>query len=107
MIKEIGSGVNDHWRKFLALLPDPQVTTMVVEHQDRATRFGFRALEVLLKQAGRSIEVANLVEPDHEELVHDLCSIVSSRCVRLYGPRRATGKVETLVQAWEAPDALG
>ena len=89
------------------MLTDPQVTSMVVECQDRATRFGFRALEVLRKQAGRSIAVAQLVEPDHEALAHDLCSSVSSRCVRLYGPRRATGNVETLVQALEAPDAPG
>jgi predicted site-specific integrase-resolvase len=106
-INEIGSGVNDHRRRFLALLTDPPVTTMVVEHQDRATRFGFRSLEVRLQQAGRRMEVAHLVEPDHDELGHDLCRIVSSRCVCLYGPRRATGNVEQLVQAVEAPDALG
>jgi predicted site-specific integrase-resolvase len=107
MVKEVGSGVNDQWRKFLAVLPDPPVTTLVVEHQERATRFGFRSLEVLLQQAGRSIAVAHLVEPDHDERVHDLCSIVFSRCVRLYGPRRATGNVEKLVQALEVPDAPG
>jgi predicted site-specific integrase-resolvase len=107
MINEIGSGVNDHRRKFLAVRTDPPVTTMVVAHQDRATRCGFRSLEVRLQQAGRCMEVANLVEPDHDELGHDLCSIVSSRCVRLYGPRRATGNVEQLVQALEVPDAPG
>jgi predicted site-specific integrase-resolvase len=107
MVKEIGSGVNDHRRKFLAVLPDPPVTTMVVAHQDRATRFGFRSLEVRLQQAGRSMEVAHLVEPDHDKLGHDLCRIVFSRCVRFYGPRRATGTVEQLVQALEVPNALG
>lgn len=68
IVKEIGSGVNDSRRKFLALLADPQTSTIVVEHKDRATRFGFRYLEVLLKQAGRAIEVANLAENNREDL---------------------------------------
>jgi putative resolvase len=40
IVKEIGSGVNDSRRKFLALLADPKADTIVVEHKDRATRFG-------------------------------------------------------------------
>src|SRR5215472_762270 len=92
IVKEIGSGVNDSRRKFLALLSDPKVHTIVVEHKDRATRFGFRYLEVLLKQAGRSIEVANLAENDREDLLADLSSIVYSIGARLYGQRRAKRK---------------
>jgi len=92
IVKEIGSGVNDRRRKFLALLSDPKTSTIVVEHQDRATRFGFRYLEVLLSQAGRTIEVANLAENNREDLLQDLSSLVSSMCARLYGPRRAKRK---------------
>jgi predicted site-specific integrase-resolvase len=89
IVKEIGSGVNDSRRKFLALLTDPKIDTIVVEHQDRATRFGFRYVDVLLKQAGRTIEVANLADNDHADLLQDLSSIVYSMCARLYGQRRA------------------
>jgi putative resolvase len=71
IVKEIGSGVNDSRRKFLALLADPKADTIVVEHQDRATRFGFRYLEVLLKQVGRTLEVANLAENDRGDLLQD------------------------------------
>lgn len=106
IVKEIGSGVNDHRRKFLALLADPNADLIVVEHKDRATRFGFRSLEVLLAQAGRSIEVANLAEHDREDLLHDLSSIVYSLCARLSGQRRAKRKAAQLVQEWEAPDAV-
>jgi putative resolvase len=77
IVKEIGSGVNDGRRKFLALLADPKADTIVVEHKDRATRFGFRYLEVLLKQVGRTIEVANLAENDQEDLLQDLSSIIT------------------------------
>ncbi len=79
IVKEIGSGVHDSRRKFLSLLSDPKIHMSVVEHKDRATRFGFRYLEVLLSQAGRSIEVANLAENNREDLLQDL----SSMCARL------------------------
>ena len=89
IVTEVGSGVNDRRRKFLALLADPKVDRIVVEHQDRATRFGFPYLEVLLSQAGRAIEVANLAESNREDLLQDLSSLVYSMCASLYGPRRA------------------
>ncbi len=96
VVKEIGSGVNDSRRKFLSLLSDSKITTIVVEHKDRATRFGFRYLEVLLSQVGRSIEVVNLAENNREDLLQDLSSIVYSMCARLYGPRRAKRKQELI-----------
>ncbi len=92
IVKEIGSGGNDSRRKFLALLSDPKADTIVVEDKDRATRFGFRYLEVLLSQCGRTIEVANLAENDREDVLQDLSSIVYSMCARLYGQRRAKKK---------------
>lgn len=92
IVKEIGSGVNDSRRKFLSLLSDPKTSTIVVEHKDRATRFGFRYLEVLLSQAGRSIEVVNLAENNREDLLQDLSSLVYRMCASLYGPRRAKRK---------------
>jgi predicted site-specific integrase-resolvase len=53
VVTEIASGVNDSRPKLLALLQDPEVTDIVVEHKERLTRFGFRYLETLLEQAGR------------------------------------------------------
>jgi predicted site-specific integrase-resolvase len=95
IVKEIGSGVNDSLRKFLALLADPKTRTSVVEHKDRATRFGFRYLEVLLNQ-GSTIEVANLAENTREDLLEDLSSLVYSMCARLYGKPRAKRKQELI-----------
>jgi putative resolvase len=96
IVKEVGSGVDDGRRKFLALLSDPETSTIVVEQEDRATRFGFRYLEVLLSQAGRTIEVANLAENNQEDLLQDLSSIVYSMCARLYGQRQAKRKQELI-----------
>lgn len=101
VVKEIGSGVNDNQPKFLALLADPSIGRIVIEHQDRGTRFGFRYIETLLKTCGRDIEVVNAAENSTEDLIADLTSIVYSFCARLYGQRRAKRRTETIVHALE------
>ena len=40
VVTEVGSGLNGKRRKFLALLSDPSVSTIVVEHRDRFAKFG-------------------------------------------------------------------
>jgi putative resolvase len=109
VVKEVGSGVNDHRPKFLKLLADPAITTIVVEPKDRATRFGFQYLETLLAQQGRRLEVVNLAENGRDDLISDLVAIVYSFSARLYGQRRAKRKT-TAIQALlesEDPDAIG
>jgi predicted site-specific integrase-resolvase len=102
VVKEVGSGVNDSRPRFLKLLADTSVTIIVVEHKDRATRFGFRYLETLLAAQGRHMEVVNLAADGREDLLADLVAIVSSFCARLYGQRRAKRKTEVLVRELEA-----
>ena len=104
LVKEVGSGVNDSRPKLLSLLRDPIITRLVVEHQDRLTRFGFRYIETLLEVQGRTIEVVNPADNNREDLLHDLASIVYSICARLYGQRRAKRKAERLVEQLEAKD---
>ena len=45
IVQEIASGMNDTRPKLLKLLTDPHVGKIVVEHQDRLTRFGFVYIE--------------------------------------------------------------
>jgi len=104
VVKEVGSGVNDSRPKFLALLADSSVTRIVVEHKDRATRFGFRYLETLLGQQQRVIEVVNVAEDGQEDLLSDLVAIVYSFCARLYGQRRAKRKTERITAELQADD---
>src|SRR5262245_57487188 len=42
VVKEVESCLNDARPKLLALLEDQTIGLIVVEHQDRLTRFGFR-----------------------------------------------------------------
>jgi predicted site-specific integrase-resolvase len=112
VVKEVGSGVNDARPKLLALLEDQSIGLIVVEHKDRATRFGFRYLDTLLRSQGRAIEVVNLAENGQEDLLADLTAILYSFTARLYGQRRAKRKTETIIRALEAgesesTDAIG
>jgi putative resolvase len=107
VVKEVGSGVNDNRKQFLKLLADPTITIIVVEHKDRATRFGFNYLETLLALQGRRLEVVNLADNGTEDLWEDLVSIIYSFCARLYGQRRAkrkTDKIKAEILADEAAD---
>lgn len=97
VVKEIGSGVNDARPKLLKLLTDPTITLIVVEHQDRLTRFGFNTIEQLLAMQGRQIEVVNLAENGKEDLIQDFVSIVTSFCARLYGQRRSKRKTQRII----------
>ncbi len=107
IVKEVGSGVNDARPKLLALLEDQAITLIVVEHMDRAARFGFRYLDTLLKSQGRSIEVVNQAENDHEDLLADLMTILYSFTARLYGQRRAKRTTEMVIRTLEAGESEG
>jgi putative resolvase len=78
VVKEVGSRVNDGRPRFLGLLADSSTNVSVVEHKDRATRFGVRHRETLLKRQGRRMEVVNRLEDGREELVSDLVANVYS-----------------------------
>lgn len=104
VVKEIASGVNDSRPKLLSLLKETSITTIVVEHRDRLTRFGFHYLETLLQAQGRTIEVVNVAENDKEDLIADLVAIVYSFTARLYGQRRAKRKTEALVEQLKSED---
>jgi predicted site-specific integrase-resolvase len=90
VVTEVGSASNGHREKFLALLRDPVVSTIVVEHRDRFARFGAEYVEAALSAQGRRLLVVDPAEEVDDDLVGDVTEILTSLCVRLYG-RRAGG----------------
>lgn len=104
-VSEVGSGLNDNRKKLLKLLEDPQVTTIIVEHKDRLTRFGFNYIETLLKNRGGEIVVINQVTSDKEDLIQDFISVITSFCARIYGQRRSKRSTEKLIKELETEDA--
>jgi hypothetical protein len=57
VVVEVGSALNGHRRKFVALLGDPWVHRIVVEHRDRFCRFGSESVQAALAARGRELVV--------------------------------------------------
>ena len=104
VIKEIGSGVDDSRPKFMSLLEDNDVRVIVIEHRDRATRFGFNYIKSLLSVAGRRIEVINAAEDGKDELMQDIITIITSFTARYYGRRRSQRKTERIIEELKRDD---
>ena len=98
VVKEIGSGVNDNRPKLIKMLTENIYDVILIEHKDRLTRFGFNYLELLVKQQGKTILVANLANDLVSDLMEDLVSIIYSFSARLYGLRRGKNKANKLIE---------
>jgi predicted site-specific integrase-resolvase len=98
VVTEVGSALNGHRKKFLALLRDPAVSKIVVEHRDRFARFGAECVEAALAAQGRRLLVVDPAEAD-DDLVRDVTEILTSPCARLYGRRAAANRARRGVEA--------
>lgn len=98
VVVEVGSALNGHRRKFLALLRDPAITRIVVEHRDRFCRFGSEYVEAALAAQGRQLMVVDSAEVD-DDLVRDMTEILTSLCARLYGKRAAANRARRGIAA--------
>lgn len=98
VVTEVGSALNGRRRKFLALLRDPSVKRIVVEHRDRFCRFGSEYVEAALAAQGRELVVVDSAEVD-DDLVRDMTEILTSMCARLYGKRAAQNRAKRALAA--------
>ncbi len=103
VVTETGSALNGKRGKFLALLRDPAVSVIVVEHRDRFARFGAEYVEAALAASGRGLLVVDPAGVD-EDLVRDATEILTSLCARRYGRRAAANRAARAVAAATAGD---
>lgn len=104
VVKECASGLNDKRKKLIRILTDEKVTHIVVEHQDRLTRFGFNFLSLWMHDRGIEIIVINRTEGDYNDLMQDFVSLVTSFTARLYGLRRSKRQTEKIIKDLEKND---
>src|SRR5713101_3983922 len=99
-VTEIASGLNESRLKFLKLLADPTIGTIIVEHKDRGTRFGWNYITTMMEAQGRRVEA---VFPDEtkDDLVSDFVSIITSMAARMYGRRGSRRRAERIQQCVE------
>jgi putative resolvase len=100
LVTEIGSGIGDSCPKFLKLLADPTIGTIIVEHKDRSTRFGWNYITTLMEAQGRRMEAVFPDEPK-DDLVNDVISIITSMAARIYGRRGSKRRAERIKQCVE------
>ncbi|WP_433309057.1 IS607 family transposase [Micromonospora sp. CA-269861] len=97
VVTEVGTALNGDRKEFLALLRDPAVSTIVVEHRDRVARFGAEYVAAALSAQGRRLLVVDPAEVD-DDLVRDVTEILTSLCTRLYGRRVGASRVRRAVE---------
>ena len=94
-VSELASGLNESRPKFLKLLTDASIGVIVVEHRDRATRFGFNYLEQLLAMQGRRLEVIFPSDTEHD-LLDDFIAVITSMASRISGRRTCKRRAEKI-----------
>jgi putative resolvase len=99
-VSELASGLNDSRPKFLKLLTDASIGTIVVEHRDRATRFGLAYIEQLMAMQGRRLEVIFPSDSD-TDLMDDFIAVITSMASRIYGRRTSKRRAEKIKQCVE------
>lgn len=89
---DIASGLNDDrsgLNKLMKEAMDRSFDTLLIEYEDRLTRFGYKYLERYFRSHGVEIITKEEREDktDEEELVEDILKIVTVFSARLYGKR--------------------
>ena len=104
-VTEVGSGLNGHRKNLLAILSDPLITVIVVEHRDRLARFGSEYIEAALSSSGRRLMVININDTEMtNDLVQDMTDVLTSFCARLYGRRSAKNRARQAMEAAGSAD---
>jgi putative resolvase len=85
---DIGAGLTGRRRRLMRLLADPAISTIVVEHWDRVSRFGVAYLDAALRPQGRCVLVTDPGETT-DDLERDMVDVLTAFCARLYGRRSA------------------
>jgi predicted site-specific integrase-resolvase len=98
VVTEVGSAPNGRRGALRAVLGDPSVGRVVVEHRDRFCWFGSQYVQAALAAQDASLLWWIRREVD-DDLVRDMTEILSSMCARLCGERVAANRAKRAVAA--------
>jgi putative resolvase len=99
-VTEIASGLNDSRPKFFKLLVDLSIGTIIMEHKDRGTRFGWNYITTLMEVQGRRIETV-FANETQDDLVTDFISSITSMAACIYGRCGSRSEAERIKQCVE------
>ena len=69
----------------------------MVEHKDRASRFGIAYIQTLLAMQNRELVIVNTADTAQDDLMGDFVAIITAFAARLYGRRRAKRKTQQVL----------
>jgi len=109
-IEEVGGGLNFQRRRLLELtdaIGRRELSTLLLAHRDRLTRFGFEWFEYFARTHGCEVLVLNQerLSPE-QEMVQDMMTIVHDFSSRLYGLRSYRRQLDAALKQ-DAADAAG
>ncbi len=99
--KEIASGLNDNRQQLNKLLLDKNVTRVVISEKDRLTRFGFNYIRKIFELNNCEIIIINQSKTDHDDLISDFVSVITSMAARVYGLRRHKSHIKEILNEIE------
>ena len=85
----------------LAILRDPEIGGIVVEHRDRLARFGAEYIEASFDTSGRRLIVMEQGEGE-DDLVRDMTEVLTFFCARLYERKSAGNRARRALEAARA-----
>ncbi len=90
IFRDTASGINDKRKNFwqmIQFIKENQIPYLIIEFEDRLTRFGFEYIKALLDEYGVQIIITENRETKDkmQELVEDLITIITSFTARIYG----------------------
>lgn len=90
-ISEIGGGLNFQRKKFLLIIDEiisGRISTLVIAHKDRLSRFGFELIEHLcMTHDCKLVVMDNESLSPEQEMIQDMLAVVHCFSARLYGLR--------------------
>lgn len=93
IIKDVGSGLNDNRSGFIKLtdlIIQGKVNKLIIEHNDRLTRFQFKFIKKMFESYGCEVIVINGLDvSNEEELAADMMSLLASFSGKFYGKQSA------------------
>jgi len=100
IVSEVASGLNFRRKKLWNIVEQAiagDVTTLVVTHKDRLSRFGFEFIQRVFERFNCKVLVLNQVSTSpEEELIQDILSIIHVFSSRLYGLRKYKDEFKSL-----------
>lgn len=103
VLEDVKSGMNfnnrKNFNKLIDLVFDSKIDTIIIENNDRLTRFGFELLQNIFSKFGTKIISTSSIEDKNyeQELTDDMLAIIHYFSMKSYSHRRKLNKMKNIL----------